>query len=151
MSRSRIEVDPVDLPRLAGAVYGPSGWLAVDQNRVDSFADATGDHQWIHVDPERARRSPLGGTIAHGNLTLALITPMFETVVVVGPCERIVNYGYDRIRFLAPVWVGSGIRATAELMRAQSRQSAVLCSWRFTVESDCRPGPALVAENFNSL
>ncbi|OZC87862.1 hypothetical protein CH272_18620 [Rhodococcus sp. 05-340-1] len=130
---------------MVGAVYGPSDWMAIDQGRVDRFAEATGDRQWIHIDPQRARRGALGGTIAHGNLTLALITPMFDSLVIVTPCEQVINYGYDKIRFLTPVRVGSSIRLSAELLNVEERPSALLCSWKFSVHVDYGSKPALVA------
>lgn len=146
MDRLAFEVEPIDLPQRRGTVYGPSDWMVVDQNRVDRYAEATGDRQWIHVDPERARSSAWGGTIAHGNLILALITPMFDTLMIVKPCEQTINYGYDRIRFVSPVPVGSAIRLTAELVHTEGRASAVLCWWKFIVQGDGGSEPVLVAE-----
>ncbi|WP_338889138.1 MaoC family dehydratase [Rhodococcus sovatensis] len=141
----------VELSRSAGTTFGPSEWMAIDQGRVDAYADAVGDRQWIHVDVGRARASPMGATIAHGNFTLALVTPMFDSLVSVQPCARILNYGYDKVRFLAPVRVGSRIRLTAELARVEQRTAAsgeagVLVAWKFTVASDDGTRPAVVAE-----
>jgi acyl dehydratase len=109
-------VDTVEeLRPLVGACLGTSSWVGVDQSRVDAFADATDDHQWIHVDPERAARGPFGSTIAHGYLTLALFVPLWTEILTVRSVTSKVNYGLNKVRFPAPVPVGSRLRATATL------------------------------------
>ena len=106
-----------ELPSFVGQELGTSDWIEVTQERVNLFADATGDHQWIHVDVERANReSPFGGPIAHGYLTLSLLIPMWSQVLVVTDVAMAVNYGLNKVRFPAPVPVGSKVRLTATLM-----------------------------------
>ena len=105
-----------ELPTLKGQELGTSDWIEITQDRVNLFADATGDHQWIHVDVERAHReSPFGGPIAHGYLTLSLLIPMWSQVLVVTDVAMAVNYGLNKVRFPAPVPVGSKVRLTATL------------------------------------
>jgi acyl dehydratase len=99
-----------ELLALAGRALGPGAWLEITQDRVDTFADATGDHQWIHVDPERASSGPFGGTIAHGYLTLSLVIPLMAEVLDVRGVAMGVNYGLDKVRFPRPVQVGSRVR-----------------------------------------
>ncbi|MBO0772859.1 MAG: MaoC family dehydratase, partial [Actinobacteria bacterium] len=96
-----------ELKGLAGTDLGHTGWLEVSQQRVNAFADATGDHQWIHVDPERAAAGPFGGTIAHGYLTLSLVVPLFTELLEVREVRMGINYGLDKVRFPAPVRAGS--------------------------------------------
>jgi acyl dehydratase len=102
-----------DLRELLGTTLGPSGWVGVDQARIDLFADATGDHQWIHTDPVRAAGGPFGTTIAHGFLTLSLLIPMWTEILDVTGARTKVNYGLNRVRFPAPVPTGSRVRMTA--------------------------------------
>jgi acyl dehydratase len=106
-----------ELPSFKGQVLGTSEWFEVTQERVNTFADATDDHQWIHVDPERAAaESPFGGPIGHGFLTLSLFVPMWSQVLMVTDLKMGVNYGLNKVRFPAPVPVGSNIRLVAELI-----------------------------------
>ena len=113
---SRTTTTIAELPGLAGTTLGTSDWLEVTQERVDTFADATGDHQWIHVDVERATaESPFGGPIAHGYLTLSLVVPLYSSVLEITDATMGVNYGLNKVRFPAPVPVGSRIRLTATL------------------------------------
>jgi acyl dehydratase len=106
-----------ELPSLKGQVLGTSEWFEVTQDRVNTFADATDDHQWIHVDPERATaQSPFGGPIGHGFLTLSLFVPMWSQILLVTDMTMGVNYGLNKVRFPAPVPVGSRIRMTATLI-----------------------------------
>ena len=106
-----------ELPSLKGSALGSSEWFEITQDRVNTFADATDDHQWIHVDVERAsRESPFGGPIAHGFLTLSLLIPMWSQVLKVTDTTMGVNYGLNKVRFPAPVPVGSKIRLTATLV-----------------------------------
>jgi acyl dehydratase len=104
-----------ELRTLAGKDLGHSSWLEITQDRVNAFADATGDHQWIHVDVERARTGPFGGTIAHGYLTLALVIPFFTELLEIRDIGMDINYGLDKARFPAPVRVGSKIRLAARI------------------------------------
>ncbi|WP_206492125.1 MaoC family dehydratase [Rhodococcus sp. KRD162] len=105
-----------ELKSLEGAELGTSSWIEVAQPRIDTFADATDDHQWIHVDPERAKaHSPFGGPIAHGYLTLSLIIPMWEEVLVVDDVTTKINYGLNKVRFTNPVPAGGRVRLSATL------------------------------------
>ncbi|TNY36003.1 MaoC family dehydratase [Thermomonospora catenispora] len=110
---TRVHID--DLADLAGKDLGASSWLEIPQSRIDTFADATDDHQWIHVDPERAEKGPFGGTIAHGFLTLSLFIPMFTELLEVDGVTTKVNYGLNKVRFPAPVPAGSRIRLLAKV------------------------------------
>ncbi len=130
-----------------GQQMGVSPWRAVEQRTVDAFADVTGDHQWIHVDAERAAHGPYGGTIAHGLLTLSLLPAMrAEAGVHPEGAGRTVNYGYDRVRFLAPVRVGACIRVRVVLTAVTGKGAGVLATTRNTVEIEGEETPALVAE-----
>lgn len=137
-----------DLPSRVGTELGVSDWLAIDQDRVDAFADATLDHQFIHVDPEKAALTPFGGTIAHGFLTLSLL-PYFMRSVSVVPEGTVmaVNYGTDKVRFVQPVRVGSRIRARVTLLSADEKSPG---QWLFKqavrVEIEGEEKPAVVAE-----
>jgi acyl dehydratase len=134
---------------LVAAVGGPeyvSEWLTIDQERITRFADATDDHQWIHVDPERAATGPFGATVAHGYLTLSLISSfMFDAVSLEGS-SLVINYGLERVRFLTPVVVNSRIRGRAELVGVTPGDSGVRVNTRVTIEIDGVEKPALVAE-----
>jgi acyl dehydratase len=141
-----------------GVQRGPSSWRTVTQDDIDSFAEITGDHQWIHVDIERAKReSPFGTTIAHGNLTLSIIDGLREEISTrdVADMEQIalgVNMGWNRVRFPAPVPAGSRVRATAELVSVEEKGSG----WwevvdRFTVETEGGEKPAVVAESVGRI
>jgi acyl dehydratase len=116
-----------ELPSLKGQVLGVSEWFEVTQDRVNTFADATDDHQWIHVDPERAAaESPFGGSVGHGFLTLSLFVPMYSQVLVVTDAAMGVNYGLNKVRFPAPVPVGSKIRLTATLIDVEEVKGGVV-------------------------
>lgn len=108
-----------ELKKLAGSDLGTSEWIEVTQERVDTFADATGDHQWIHVDPERAATGPFGAPIAHGYLTLSLFIPLFTELLDVQGVTTKVNYGLNKVRFPSPVKVGSRIRLVAKLTEVE--------------------------------
>ena len=112
MAEPRIFTSPDELRAAVGAQLGYSDWLEVDQQRIDLFAEATGDHQWIHVDPERAATGPFGGTIAHGYLTLSLLAALTAQILQVEGVTLGINYGTNKVRFPAPVPVGSRLRAT---------------------------------------
>ena len=143
---------PSDLPSLIGQEVGLSRWITVDQARIDAFARITEDEQFIHVDPEAAKHTPFGGTIAHGFLTLSLASAMSEDAVV--PLEGVVmgvNYGFDKLRFLAPVPAGSKVRGRFKLLSAEDKgaQDSVtrwLLKHELTVEIEGADKPALIAE-----
>ena len=130
----------------SGLALGASDWLLVDQARIDAFAEATGDRQWIHVDPERAKAGPFGATIAHGYLTLSLLPVLMFQVLQVRGVTMAVNAGCDRLRFLNPVKAGARIRAHGELLSAEEVQGSVRVLVRATVEIEGQDKPALVAE-----
>ena len=137
-----------------GRELGVSGWHLVDQARIDAFADVTGDHQWIHVDAERAsRESPFGGTIAHGLLTLSLLPAMRQEIgVFPAGVRQVINYGYDKIRFLAPVAAGARIRTWVELTAVEKRgDGRILLITRNTVEIEGIEKPALLADALTLL
>jgi acyl dehydratase len=119
----------------------------VTQDRIDAFADATGDHQWIHVDTERARaETPFGATIAHGFLTLSLLSAlMHDAVTVIGP-RMTLNYGLNRVRFVSPVPSGSRIRARVALASVDDKGDSIQATWNITIERDGSDKPAVVAE-----
>ena len=135
-----------ELRTLAGADLGPSDWLEISQDRVNTFADATDDHQWIHVDPERAGSGPFGGTIAHGYLTLALVIPLWTQILQIGGIGMAVNYGLNRLRLPAPVPVGSAVRLHARVATVEEVRNGVQLTVEFTVEIRGAEKPALVAE-----
>ena len=136
-----------ELKALAGTSLGHTGWLEITQERVNAFADATDDHQWIHVDRERAAAGPFGGTIAHGFLTLSLIIPLFGELLEVQGVSMGINYGLNRVRFPAPVPVGSKIRMTAQLGAAEAHGfNAVQAVVNFTIEVEGSDKPACVAQ-----
>ena len=136
-----------DLVACQGQDVATSDWVHMTQERVGRFADATSDHQWIHVDAERARSGPFGGTIAHGFLTLSLLPHFLETALRVEGLRMVVNYGLNKVRFTAPVPVGSQIRAQLHLLTVQNLEGdgLQLC-WRVTMELEGAPKPACVAE-----
>jgi acyl dehydratase len=125
----------------------PSDWLTIDQERVQRFADATDDHQFIHVDPERAARSPFGGTIAHGYLTLSLSVPLSRQIIKLEGMRMAVNYGTNKVRFPAPVPVGSKLRAGAVLESVEDVPGGVQVVYTYTFEIEGGTKPACVAES----
>jgi acyl dehydratase len=129
-----------------GDHLGWTDWREITQDQVDLFAEATEDHQWIHVDPERAAASPFGGTIAHGYLTLSLVAPMMRELLLVEGVSWGINYGLDRVRFPAPVPVGSRIRAGAELADVRELAGGVQSKFVVTFELEGADKPACVAE-----
>ena len=129
-----------------GEHVGHSDWMEITQERIDAFADATGDHQWIHVDPERAAQGPYGATIAHGYLTLSLIPVLGNQVMEINGFRMMINYGSDKVRFPAPVPVGSRIRAGVELTSLETKTSGVQLTSRVTVEIEGGDRPAVVAD-----
>jgi len=136
-----------DLPGLAGTSLGVSGWLDVTQERIDLFADATDDHQWIHVDPERAKDGPFGGPIAHGYLTLALVIPLWTNLLDVTGVTTKVNYGLNKVRFPAPVPAGARIRLSGTLVSVeQVGGGGVQVTVDVVVEIENGAKPACVAQ-----
>lgn len=131
----------------AGTELGVSEWIAITQDRIDQFADATGDHQWIHVDPEKAAKGPFGKTIAHGYLTLSLL-PFFGAHVFAFAGDRArVNYGINKVRFMSPVPVDSKLRAHIELAEVNDIPKGQQAILRYTIEIDGVEKPACVAES----
>jgi acyl dehydratase len=137
---------PADLIKLVGQRLGTTDWMKITQQQVDLFAEATGDHQWIHTDPGRASKSPFKGTIAHGYLTLALAPAVIGQVLQIREMTAALNYGLNRVRFPAPVRVGSQVRATVSVMRAQQKTSGVESVFTLTYEIDGEQRPACVAD-----
>jgi acyl dehydratase len=136
-----------ELKAQAGADLGRTGWVEITQERVNAFADATGDHQWIHVDTGRAAAGPFGGTIAHGYLTLSMIIPLFSELLEVRGISMAINYGLDKVRFPTPVPVGSRIRLAAALGAVEDAGiNAVQVAADFTVEAEGVAKPACVAQ-----
>ncbi len=140
---------PRDLAKAVGQQLGHSDWLEITQERIDRFAEATGDHQWIHVDPERARQGPFGATIAHGYLTQSLVNLFLPQIVEVRGISMGVNYGADRLRFPAPVPVGSRIRGSAELLEVEEIKGTVQAKIRVTVEIEGSDRPACVIDTIS--
>ncbi len=136
------------LKALEGTEVGVTDWMEITQDRVDQFADATDDHQWIHVDPERALHGPFGGTIAHGFLTLSLVVPLASHVEL--PIEGVkmaLNYGLDRVRFTNPVRVGARIRLRREILEVvEAKDGGVQVKNGMTIEIEGEERPAAVAE-----
>jgi acyl dehydratase len=130
-----------------GDQLGPTEWLDITQDRVNLFADATDDHQWIHIDPERAAGGPFGGTIAHGLLTLSLIPHFTHQLYSVDNVAMAINYGYNRVRFITPVRVGARLRARAEIASVTQLNNAVQAILSTTVEIEGSEKPAAVAES----
>lgn len=132
----------------AGNEVAVSEWMTISQERVNLFADATDDHQWIHVDVERAKReSPFGGTIAHGYMTLSLIPTLFESVVELPPGKMSINYGLNKVRFPAPMLVGGRLRGRFKLMIVEPMEGYVQSIWLMTVELEGSDKPVCVAES----
>ena len=137
-----------ELQGLIGQEVGVSDWLTVTQERIDAFADVTLDRQWIHCDPDRARaESPYGTTIAHGYLTLSLVSHLLSQAVRVGgPLDRVINYGLGRVRFPAAVPAGGRVRARCTLQAVEDVPGGVQVTWTVTVECEGQPKPVMVAE-----
>jgi acyl dehydratase len=137
-----------ELRSLVGQQVATSDWIEVTQPMIDAFAETTGDHQWIHVDPERAaRESPFGNTIAHGFLTLSLITQLHSQSVEIGGDKKMgLNYGLNRVRFVSPVRAGSRIRSHSSVQKVEDIADCVQVTWQINVETEGGQKPALVAE-----
>jgi acyl dehydratase len=141
---------PADLESAVGKHLGYSDWLEITQDRIDLFADATGDHQWIHVDPERAKQGPFGATIAHGYLTQSLVNHFLPQIVEVRGIAMGINYGADRLRFPAPVPVGSRVRGGAELLEVEMvKGGAIQTKVRVTVEIEGQERPGCVIDTIS--
>lgn len=139
----------MELKAARGEHLGHTEWRPVTQERVDGFADATDDHQWIHVDPERAKDGPFGTTIAHGYLSLSLLPSFMAELVRVDGLAMGINYGLDKVRFPAPVPVGARIRAGAELLDVKGTPAGYLAKVRVTVEVEGGKRPACVADTLS--
>lgn len=148
---STLTIDGVDgLREAVGTALGHTEWMEITQDRVDAFAEVTGDNQWIHVDPERARKeSPYGTTIAHGYLTLSLCNLFLPQLLEVTNTSMGVNYGSDRVRFPAPVLVGSRIRGTGAITACQDVAGGVQATIRLTVEIEGQDKPGCVVDTLN--
>ncbi|MEW2221902.1 MaoC family dehydratase [Streptomyces sp. NPDC006990] len=146
MAEPQVFSSASELRAAVGQELGVSDWLEVDQKRIDLFADATGDHQWIHVDPERAAAGPFGSTIAHGYLTLSLLPALVPQILRVEGVRMGVNYGTDKVRFPAPVPVGSRLRARATLADvSETPDGGVQVAAQVTVEREGGDKPVCVA------
>jgi acyl dehydratase len=142
------------ITNFVGQELGVSAWMTIDQERINQFADFTGDHQWIHVDVERARReSPSGSTIAHGFLTLSLAAALqYEIGIIPAGVSEALNYGLERVRFLAPVKAGARIRDRVVLLAVETRgKGQLLLKTRNTIEIEGESRPALIAETLSLL
>ena len=144
------EVAYADLPGLIGEEMGVSDWVVVDQNRVNLFADATGDHQWIHIDVERANRE-MGGPIAHGYLTLSLIPFLGAGIMRSTGVTRGINYGSDKVRFTNMVRVGKRVRMRQKLLNVQPKAGGLQMTTECTIEIEGEDRPACVAETISVL
>ena len=146
---ARIFPTPHALATAVGQQFGPTEWMEIDQRRVDLFADATDDHQWIHVDPERAKGGPFGGAIAHGYLTLALVNRFLPQLIDVQGVEMGVNMGADRLRFTSPVRVGQRLRGRGELVAVAEVKGAIQSTLRVTIEIEGTDRPACVVDTIS--
>ncbi|AJE80436.1 MaoC domain-containing protein dehydratase [Streptomyces albus] len=135
------------LAEAEGEELGSSDWLVVDQQRIDAFAHATGDHQWIHVDPERAAEGPFGGTIAHGLLTLSLLPSLLQQIYRVDGARMAVNYGLDKVRFPSPVRSGAKLRGTSRIARITELDGAVQAHLSTVIEIEGGDKPACIVES----
>ena len=137
-----------DIPALVGQEVAVSDWTTITQEQVNRFADATGDHQWIHVDVEKAKAGPFGAPIAHGFLTLSLLPKFFETAIAIGGTRMGVNYGLNKVRFTSPVPVGSRLRARLTLLACEPIENdGVQMTWKVSVEREGSDKPVCVAES----
>ncbi|WP_037673175.1 MaoC family dehydratase [Streptomyces griseus] len=138
-----------ELKKLAGSDLGTSEWIEVTQERIDTFADATGDHQWIHVDPEKAAQGPFGAPIAHGYLTLSLFIPLFTELLDVQGVTTKVNYGLNKVRFPSPVKVGSRIRLIGKLSEVEDVPGGVQITVDGAIEIEGGAKPAAVLQSLS--
>jgi acyl dehydratase len=135
-----------ELRTQAGQPVTTTEWLTIAQEQIDAFADVTGDHQWIHVDQARAQASPFGTTIAHGFLTLSLLSALMRSAVTVSGLRMTINYGLNRVRFISPVPAGSRVRAHIALVELTDMRDSVQATWLVTVERDGSEKPCLAAD-----
>lgn len=142
----RVVAGPAELTNLVGTELVGDEWLTIDQGRIDAFAGATGDFQWIHVEPERAASGPFGATIAHSYLTLALLPLLTENLLQVGGCRMAVTYGLDRVRFVQPVLVGSRVRARSEVLSVDESAQGYRVGLQVTIEIEGSARAALIAD-----
>ncbi|MEM0954293.1 MAG: MaoC family dehydratase [Pseudomonadota bacterium] len=140
---------PEALLKAIGETLPPTDWLEITQQRIDQFADATGDHQWIHVDPERAKEGPFGATIAHGYLSLSLANYFLPQLMQVEQVSMGVNYGCEKVRFPSPVPVGSRLRGGGEIVSAEAVKGGVQVVVRVTVEIEGGERPACVVDTIS--
>jgi acyl dehydratase len=141
-----LTTDVADLAAHVGAELGPSEWQEMTQQRVNEFADVTDDHNPIHVDPDFAKKTPFGGTIAHGFLTLSMLAPISQSLLNVTGATASINYGTDKVRFPAPLPVGAQFRGHGVLQDVSEVKGGVQAKATFTIEVKDQPKPALVAE-----
>ena len=135
-----------ELATCVGQEVAVSDWITITQQQVNTFADATGDHQWIHVDAEKAKAGPFGGTIAHGFLTLSLLPRFLESSIVINDVRRGINYGVNKVRFINPVLVGSRLRARMSLAASENiENNGKQMVWDITIEIEGKDKPACVA------
>jgi acyl dehydratase len=135
-----------DAPLHLGRKVGPTEWRRMTQEQVNQFAEVTGDHNFIHVDPERARKTPFGGTIAHGYLTLSLLAPITQQLLVVTDAATSINYGLNKLRFPGPLPVGAEFRGHGEIVEVTPFEKGLQVLAAFTIEVKDAPKPALVAD-----
>jgi acyl dehydratase len=141
-----------ELAALAGQAVSTSDWVVVTQEHINQFAQATGDHQWIHVDVERAKAGPFGAPIAHGFLTLSLIPTFFASAVHIAQVRMGVNYGLNRVRFMGPVPVNSRLRASIKLLQAEPIDNGGMqFTWEVTTEREGMAKPVCIAESISRL
>jgi acyl dehydratase len=136
-----------DLQPLTGHHVADSDWITIDQHRIDLFAEATGDHQWIHVDPVRAAAGPFGATVAHGFLTLSLLPEMAASAFALNDIRMGVNYGLNRVRFMAPVPVGSRLRGRFKLLAYEPIEGGAQVTMEVTMEREGSAKPVCIAES----
>lgn len=146
---TKIFETPAALIGSEGTTLGPTEWLAIEQDRINGFAQVTGDHQWIHVDVEHAKDGPFGGTIAHGYLTMSLVNFFLPQLIEVRGFAHAVNVGADRLRFLAPVKVGARIRGVGEIVSVEEVKGAIQSVVRVTVEIEGSEKPACVVDTIS--
>ncbi len=135
-----------ELAGCAGQDIAVTDWFTITQQHIDQFADATGDHQWIHVDAERAKTGPFGTTIAHGYLTLSLLSGFFDRSICIKDVRMAINYGLNKVRFMAPVPVKSRVRAHVKLLSASPIDGGMQVAWECTIEREGSDKPVCVAE-----
>ena len=146
---TKVFESPSNLMGSEGTQLGSTDWLRIDQDRVNGFADVTGDHQWIHVDVERAKDGPFGGTIAHGYMTMSLVNFFLPQLIEVRGIAHAVNVGADRLRFLSPVKVGSRIRGAGEIVKVEEIKGAIQSVVRVTIEIEGSEKPACVVDTIS--